>query len=763
MNILTVDNITKSYGVRKIFDGASFFLQEGEKAGIIGINGTGKSTLLKMIAGLEEADDGTVIKANHCLVRYLPQNPEFAPEETVLEAVLRGNRVEENAGTIEADAKSMLTKLGVTEFDQPCGQLSGGQRKRLALVSVLLSPAEILLLDEPTNHLDNSMSDWLEDQLRRRKGAMIMVTHDRYFLDSVTDRILELDKGKIYSYDANYSGYLELKMQREEMAQASEKKRLNILRNELAWVQRGARARSTKQKARLQRFEELKNVKGPVTDGKVELTSAASRLGRTTVEIENVSKSYGDKVLIRDFTYLFGKDDRVGFIGPNGSGKTTLMKMILCEVAPDSGHIEIGQTVKLGYYAQEIDDTMMHPEQRVIDYIRDVAEYITTEDGQITAARMLERFLFSGEDQYGQLGKLSGGERRRLQLCKVLMGAPNVLILDEPTTSLNNDEVEHLFQIIRRLKEKGTAFVFISHKMPEIFRIADRYTVLRNGEFIKSGKLSEITQEEVTGLMVGEKFSHQEIYQKRELGENVLELNGLSGHGFSNVNLTVKKGSIVGLTGLQGSGSSELLQGLFGAVPVTGGTLKVSGKECRIHGIQGAMKAGIAMLASNRKENSVIPDMSILENMYLSEQVLSARQPLISAGRERERYEKYKKLLSIKAADPKGPITSLSGGNQQKVFLARWLNTEAGILLLDNPTQGIDVGAKAEIYKLILKLAGAGKTILINTLEIPELAKVADCCAVFYEGTIIKMLQHEEIDEKTVMLYSTNAAQKGES
>ena len=437
MNILTVDNITKSYGVRKIFDGASFFLQEGEKAGIIGINGTGKSTLLKIIAGLEEADDGSVIKANHCLVRYLPQNPFFAPEETVLEAVLRGNRREENEGTIEADAKSMLTKLGVTEFDRPCGQLSGGQRKRLALVSVLLSPAEILLLDEPTNHLDNSMSDWLEDQLRRRKGAMIMVTHDRYFLDSVTDRILELDHGKIYSYDANYSGYLELKMQREEMAQASEKKRLNILRNELAWVQRGARARSTKQKARLQRFEELKNGKGPVTDGKVELTSAASRLGRTTVEIEHVSKSYGDKVLLQDFTYLFGKDDRVGFIGPNGSGKTTLMKMILGEVMPDSGHIEIGQTVKLGYYAQEIDDTMMHPEQRVIDYIRDVAEYITTEDGQITAARMLERFLFSGEDQYGQLGKLSGGERRRLQLCKVLMGGPNVLILDEPTNDLD--------------------------------------------------------------------------------------------------------------------------------------------------------------------------------------------------------------------------------------------------------------------------------------------------------------------------------------
>ena len=482
MNILTVDNITKSIGVRKIFDGASFFLQEGEKAGIIGINGTGKSTLLKIIAGLEEIDDGTVIKANHCLVRYLPQNPEFAPEETVLEAVLRGNRGEENAGTIEADAKSMLTKLGVTEFDQPCGQLSGGQRKRLALVSVLLSPAEILLLDEPTNHLDNAMSDWLEEQLRRRKGAMILVTHDRYFLDSVTDRILELDKGKIYSYDANYSGYLELKMQREEMAQASEKKRLNILRNELAWVRRGARARSTKQKARLQRFEELKNVKGPVTDGKVELTSAASRLGRTTVEIEHVSKSYGDKVLIRDFTYLFGKDDRVGFIGPNGSGKTTLMKMILGEVTPDSGHIEIGQTVKLGYYAQEIDDTMMHPEQRVIDYIRDVAEYITTEDGQITAARMLERFLFSGEDQYGQLGKLSGGERRRLQLCKVLMGAPNVLILDEPTNDLDIATLQVLEDYLDTFP--GIVIV-VSHDRYFLDRVVRRIFALEDGRMVQ--------------------------------------------------------------------------------------------------------------------------------------------------------------------------------------------------------------------------------------------------------------------------------------
>jgi len=437
MNILTVDNITKSYGVRKLFDNASFFLAEGEKIGIIGINGTGKSTLLKIIAGIEEPDEGKVIKANHCMVRFLPQNPEFDPKETVIEAVLRGNKNTENEMIIEADAKSMLTKLGVTDFTQPCGQLSGGQRKRLALVSVLLSTAEILVLDEPTNHLDSEMSAWLEDMLRNRRGAVVMVTHDRYFLDSVSDRIIEIDKGHIYSYDANYSGYLELKMQREEMELASERKRQSILRTELAWVMRGARARSTKQKARLERYEELKNMDAPQQDGTVELSSAVTRLGKTTVELHNISKAYGENKLIEDFTYVFLKNDRVGFIGSNGSGKSTLMKMIIGQIQPDSGHIEVGQTVKMSYYAQEIGDDIMDPRQRVIDYIRDVAEFVQTADGQISAARMLERFLFAGEDQYGLIGKLSGGERRRLHLCKVLMEAPNVLILDEPTNDLD--------------------------------------------------------------------------------------------------------------------------------------------------------------------------------------------------------------------------------------------------------------------------------------------------------------------------------------
>lgn len=501
---MTVDNITKSYGERKLFSQAGFYLEEGEKVGIIGINGTGKSTLLRMLAGLEEPDEGSIVRARNYMVRFLPQNPQFDGKDTVLEAVLKGNGYEEGTnqgGKIDteqathvqwqeadrqqlaATAKSMLTRLGVYDFEQPCGQLSGGQKKRLALVSVLLSPAEILVLDEPTNHLDNEMSDWLEDTLQKRKGAVVMVTHDRYFLDSVSRRIIEIDRGSIYSYDANYSGYLELKMQREEMEQASERKRASILRNELAWVQRGARARSTKQKARLQRYEELKDREALSADGQVILSSAASRLGRTTVELEHISKAYDEKRLITDFTYFFQKDDRIGFIGPNGCGKSTLMRILIGTEKADEGRIEIGQTVKIGYYAQEIDDKMMNPARRVIDYIRDVAEYVETGDGKISASNMLERFLFAGEEQYGQLGKLSGGERRRLQLLKVLMGAPNVLILDEPTNDL---DIATLRILEDYLDDFQGIVIVVSH---------DRYfldrTVRRIFSFEEKGRLEQ--------------------------------------------------------------------------------------------------------------------------------------------------------------------------------------------------------------------------------------------------------------------------------
>lgn len=435
MNILTADNITKAYGERRLLDGASFFLQEGEKVGIIGINGTGKSTLLKILAGIEEPDEGKVIRAQGMVVRFLSQHPSFRPEDTLIEALLRENgKTEEEATDLITDAKNMMTRLGITDFNETCGHLSGGQKKRLALISVLLTPSDLLILDEPTNHLDGNMAEWLEEVLKKRKNAVIMVTHDRYFLDSVAGRIIEIDRGKIYSHETNYSGYLEEKISREEMAEAAERKRQSLLRTELAWVQRGARARSTKQKARLERYEELKNRKTESVSANVELSSVSNRMGRTTIELNHISKSYPGKELIRDFSYIFLKNDRVGFVGRNGCGKTTLMKMITGTVLPDAGSIEIGQTIKIGYYAQECD---MPDNKRVIDYIRDVAEIIDTTEGKVTAARMLEKFLFSGEDQYGLVGKLSGGEKRRLNLCRVLMEAPNVLILDEPTNDLD--------------------------------------------------------------------------------------------------------------------------------------------------------------------------------------------------------------------------------------------------------------------------------------------------------------------------------------
>lgn len=448
MNILTLENITKSYGERKIFDSAGFYLQEGEKVGVVGINGTGKTTLLRMIVGEEEADEGTVTRANHVVVRYLPQHPEFAPDKSSLDCVLEGNVTEENRWSVESEAKAMMTRLGIQDFHQPAGQLSGGQRKRLALISVLLSPADILLLDEPTNHLDHEMADWLEEYLKKRRGALIMVTHDRYFLDSVTNRIIEIDKGRIYSYQTNYSGFLELKAERQEMELASERKRQSILRVELEWIRRGARARSTKQKAHIQRYEELRDRQAPVQDSRVELSSISTRLGKTTVELDHVCKAYGERKLIDDFSYIFLKGDRVGFVGPNGCGKSTLMKIIAGMIPPDSGRVIIGQTVKLGYYAQEIasekgdketevDLSYMDPKQRVIDYVKDTAEYIQTTDGSISASAMLERFLFPPEKQYSLIGKLSGGEKKRLNLLRLLATSPNYILLDEPTNNLD--------------------------------------------------------------------------------------------------------------------------------------------------------------------------------------------------------------------------------------------------------------------------------------------------------------------------------------
>ncbi len=476
MNILTVENVTKSYTERKMLEDASFYLQEGEKVGVIGINGTGKSTLLKIMAGLEEPDNGQVILAKNMVIHYLPQNPEFNPEDTVLESVEKMAAHHATASE-QMEAKSMMTRLGITNFEQKTGELSGGQRKRLALVAVLLTPCDILILDEPTNHLDSDMAEWLEQKLKSFRGSLVMVTHDRYFLDSVTNRIIEIDKGKIYSYQENYSGFLARKAEREDSARASERKRQSILRKEIAWMQRGARARSTKQKAHIQRYENLKNQKGIEIDSQVELSSISSRMGKTTIELDNISKSYGENCLIDDFSYIFLKQDRVGFVGKNGCGKTTLMKMIAGRILPDSGNITVGQTIKIGYYTQEIENdksaglAYMDPDEKLIDYIRNTAEYVRTEDGLVSASAMLERFLFPSSQQYSQIGKLSGGEKRRLNLLRVLMEAPNVLILDEPTNDL---DIETMTILEDYLDTYDGIVIMVSHDRYFLDRVARR-------------------------------------------------------------------------------------------------------------------------------------------------------------------------------------------------------------------------------------------------------------------------------------------------
>ena len=461
-----------------ILEDLSCSVDEGDKIGIIGINGTGKSTLLRIIAGEEEADEGKIIFSNGMTIGWMGQNPEFDEESSILKYVCEGKKIEDDYG-YESDAKAMLTVLELENFDEKIKNLSGGQKKRAALCKVLLQKPDILILDEPTNHLDNKMSDWLENYLKSFRGVLLMVTHDRYFLDKVTNHIWEVEGGKVYYYDENYSGYLERKAEREERELASERKRQSILRSEVKWVMRGARARSTKQKARLERFEQLKAMDSPKTAKQVEMESVGTRLGKKTIELYDISKAYGDKVLFKHFSYIFKRFERIGFVGHNGCGKSTLMKILADLEQADSGAIEWGETIKIGYFAQECE--VMDERERVIDYIKDAAEYVRTSEGLVSASKMLERFLFSSDMQYTPIAKISGGERRRLYLLKVLMQSPNVLILDEPTNDL---DIATLRVLEDFLDEFAGIVITVSHDRYFLDRTVDRIAAFENGNIV---------------------------------------------------------------------------------------------------------------------------------------------------------------------------------------------------------------------------------------------------------------------------------------
>ena len=467
MNIINIEHISKIFGDKVIFQDASCGIQEGDKIGIIGINGTGKTTFLNILAGKEETDEGSVVRQKGIRLAYLTQHPEYAKEDTVLSFACKDT--DESDWQAMSEVKSILNRLGFTDYEEKMEHLSGGQKKKAALARTLAGNFDVLLLDEPTNHLDEAMLQWLEDYLNRFKGTVIMVTHDRYFLDRVSNRILEISHGSIYSYEANYSKFLELKAQREEMELASERKRQSILRIEMEWAKRGCRARTTKQRARLDRLEALKKGNAPVSDGVAELDSVETRMGKKTVELHHVTKGYGEKKLIEDFSYIFLKNQCLGIIGPNGCGKSTLLKLMAGKIQPDAGEVETGETIRMGYFAQDVPD--MDSNQRVIDYIRDIAEYVPTRDGKITASQMLERFLFTPDMQYAPVSRLSGGEKKRLHLLSILMQAPNFLALDEVT---NDIDIPTMAILEDYLTSFSGIIVAVSHDRYFLDNIADR-------------------------------------------------------------------------------------------------------------------------------------------------------------------------------------------------------------------------------------------------------------------------------------------------
>ena len=464
--LLTAENIYKNYGMKQLLDSVTLYLGAGERVGLIGVNGTGKSTFLKILAGVEEPDSGRLTRDPNVQIAYLPQVPTMDDNLTVLEQVFAGHPAEFRQLN-EYEAKATLTKLGITDFEQKIGELSGGQRKRVALATVFVHPADVLILDEPTNHLDAEMVTWLEQKLTKFTGGLVMVTHDRYFLENVVTRIAEVSFGKMHLYDANYSKYLELKTQRLEMAQASERKRQALLRKETEWIMRGCRARSTKSTERIARYEALKAQEAPPTDSTISMTSAASRLGRKTVELAHVSKTYGERAIIQDFSYTLLRDDRVGIIGRNGAGKSTLLNMIAGALEPDTGSVDFGGTVRIGYFTQE--GRELDPAQRPYDYIHEVASEVHTKEGRISATQMMERFLCPSDLQFSTIGRLSGGERRRLYLLAILMSAPNILLLDEPTNDL---DVETLTILEDYLTEFPGAVVAVSHDRYFLDKIA---------------------------------------------------------------------------------------------------------------------------------------------------------------------------------------------------------------------------------------------------------------------------------------------------
>ena len=787
MSVINVEHISKLYGDKMILEDLSCSVDEGDKIGIIGINGTGKSTLLRIIAGEEEADEGKIIFSNGMTIGWMGQNPEFDEESSILKYVCEGKKIEDDYG-YESDAKAMLTVLELENFDEKIKNLSGGQKKRAALCKVLLQKPDILILDEPTNHLDNKMSDWLENYLKSFRGVLLMVTHDRYFLDKVTNHIWEVEGGKVYYYDENYSGYLERKAEREERELASERKRQSILRSEVKWVMRGARARSTKQKARLERFEQLKAMDSPKTAKQVEMGSVGTRLGKKTIELYDISKAYGDKVLFKHFSYIFKRFERIGFVGHNGCGKSTLMN-VLSGIYPYGSYegdiIYDGEVCKFDKIkdSEEKGIVIIHQELALIPYMT-IGEnmFLGNERGHKykinwneTNARASELLKTVGLKEGPQtlIKDIGVGKQQLVEIAKALAKNAKLLILDEPTASLNETDSKALLDLMLELKKKGMTSIIISHKLNEISYVADKITVIRDGSTIETlvkGK-DDITESRIIKGMVGREIADRFPKREPKIGDVRMEVKHWTVHHplyserkvVDDVNIIVKKGEVVGISGLMGAGRTELAMSLFGKSYGSNisGELYINGKIVHLNTVQEAIKNHLAYVTEDRKGNGLILSNPIKINTTLANLDAVSSHTVIDKDKEYNVAVDYKKKLNTKCPTVEQNVGNLSGGNQQKVLLAKWMFADPDILILDEPTRGIDVGAKYEIYCIINQLVAEGKSVIMISSELPEILGMCDRIYVMNEGKIVGELAGSEATQELIMSKILSAGKKG--
>ena len=787
MNIINIEHLTHSFTERLLFDDVSFYLSDKDKVGVIGINGTGKSTLLKIIAGKETADRADIIMQRDLRIAYLPQIPEFADTHTTLSGALPlTEEISDQPENYIPQAKSMLHQLGFTRYDQPITELSGGQRKRIALVRTLLTPADVLILDEPTNHLDSAMAEWLEKTLRAESRPLIMITHDRYFLDSVCNRIVEVDKGAIYSYETNYSGYLERKAEREESAEASERKRQSVLRKELEWVRRGAKARTTKQKGRLQRYEELKNQKAPERDSQVEMSSVYSRMGKTTIELDHITKGYDGRTLLRDFSYIFLKGDRIGFIGANGSGKTTLMNMIAGIYYPDEGEIYVGDkavTIRSPRDALDLGIGMIHQHFKLVDVFTAVENIALSMDKgekfdlrrvRDKARAICEKYQFALDlDQ--KVYEMSVSQKQTLEIVKVLFRGADILILDEPTAVLTPQETEKLFAVMRNMKADGKAVVIITHKLHEVLSVSDRVAILRKGEYVGTVETATATESSLTEMMVGQKVElniNRTTPQDptRRLAISHLSVRSPEGTNvLDDVSFDVYGGEILGIAGISGNGQKELLEAIAGLQHTESGSdvkffapgeedkpmelLGKSPKDIRDAGVH------LSFVPEDRLGMGLVGTMGMTDNMMLKSYG-EGRSPLVDHRAPRELAEKIRKELGVVTPGLNTPVSRLSGGNVQKVLVGRELAASPIVLMTAYAVRGLDINTSYTIYNLLNEQKEKGVAVIYVGEDLDVLLELCDRILVLCGGKANGMLDARTTTKEEVGLRMTNLVQK---